>query len=372
MSLSQKTGIGLPNISVAFKEKAETAIRSLNRQTVAVILAGESESGVQEYKSLAELENVLMPSFSREELDFVKRVFEGSYGESPAKVIVSYAPSADTALHALYPYSFDWLCGYSVTDQAPEMTEMSTDEAAEDINALIIEKTEEFRLNGKYCKAVVAGDAAPDREYIVHFVASGIKSGENTYEAEQYTGRIAGILASLPLSQSCTYFMLPEVDSVTPEGLLDAEDKIGRGKLILINDGEVVRIARGVTSATSEGEHKIKVQCAKDKIEQEIKQAIKDSYIGKYTNTYDNKCLLIAALRNYFTEIAKQGLIKKDFEVGIDTDAQTTYLSNKGTDTSALSEQEIKEANTGDEVFIAIRLSLLDAMEDFTISISNE
>lgn len=369
MSLSRRTGIGLPNISVAFKEKAETAIRSLNRQTVAVILAGETESGVQEYKSLAQVEDVLMQPLSREGLDFVKRVFEGSYGESPAKVIVSYAPSADTALHALYPYSFDWLCGYSFKDEA---TEMSADEAAEDINALIIEKTEEFRVNGKYCKAVVAGDAAPDKEYIVHFVANGIKSGENTYEAEQYTGRIAGILASLPLSQSCTYFMLPEVDSVTPEGLLDIEDKIGRGKLVLINDGEVVRIARGVTSATSEGEHKIKVQCAKDKIEQEIKQAIKDSYIGKYTNTYDNKCLLIAALRNYFSEIAKQGLIQKDFEVGIDTDAQTTYLANEGTDTSALSEQEIKEANTGDEVFIAIRLSLLDAMEDFTISISNE
>lgn len=361
------TVIGLPNISVTFKEKAEKAIRSLSRQTVAVILAGESTSGVGEYKSSAELS---LLSVSQEGIDFVKRVFEGSYGTSPAKVIVSYADTAAVALLALQPYSFDWLCGYSTVG---ETTEMSEDEVTADINLLIAEKTEEFRASGKYCKAVVAGTTAPDKEYIVHFTANGIRSGEKTYTAEQYTGRIAGLLASLPLSQSCTYFMLPEVDSVTAKTQLETEQAMGKGELVLINDGEVVRIARGVTSATSEGrERKIKVQRAKDKIEQEIKQAIKDSYIGKYTNTYDNKCLLIAAIKNYFTEIAKQGLIQKNFEVGIDIDTQTTYLANAGTDTSTLSEQEIKEANTGDEVFIAIKLSLLDAMEDFTISISNE
>ena len=356
--------MGLPNISVTFKEKAETAIRSLNRQTVAVILAGESENGVFVCARLSDLSG--MASVSRDGIDFVKRVFEGSYGKGPAKVIVSYADTAASALLALQQYNFDWLCGYSAA------AEMLSD-TSEDINLLISNKTTELRENGKLCKAVVTGSTAPDKEYIVHFTASDIISDKKTYTAEQYTGRIAGILASLPLSQSCTYFMLPEVDFVTAETQMETEKAIDRGELVLINDGEVVRIARGVTSATTEGhEKKIKVQCVKDKIEQEIRQAIKDSYIGKYANTYDNKCLLIAALRNYFTEIAKQGLIQKNFEVGIDIDAQTAYLANAGTDTSALLEQEIKEANTGDEVFIAIKLSLLDAMEDFTISISNE
>lgn len=366
MSLSQGTGIGLPNISVAFKQKANTAIRSLNSQTVAVIIAGETENTVNEFRSATEAETLFrLSNLSEKAIDFIESVFEGSFSKGPAKVIVSCAPLAEDALLALYPYSFDWLCGYSTA-------EVSEGDTTEDISSLIIEKAGEFRSNGKYCKAVVAGDAGPDKEYIVHFATSGIKSEGHTYTAEEYTGRIAGILASLPLSQSCTYFMLPEVDSVSAISPADAQAEISSGKLILINDGEVVRIARGVTSATSGGEAKIKVQCAKDKIENEIKQAIKDSYIGKYTNTYDNKCLLIAALRNYLTQIAKQGLIQDNFEVGIDLDSQTSYLSNRGTDTSELSEQEIKEANTGDEVFIAIKLSLLDAMEDFTINISNE
>ena len=41
-----------------------------------------------------------------------------------------------------------------------------------------------------------------------------------------------------------------------------------------------------------------------------------------------------------------------------------------GVDTSKLSEQEIKEANTGDKVFLQASIQILDAIEDINLNIT--
>ncbi len=361
------SGIGLPNISVVFKEAAASAGIRLQAAKVAVIIVQEgiSEGYVREQKTRITT-SIVENSLSQDSVDFINRTFDGCYGRKPSVVYVSVADSAQTALDRLKNYDFDWLCGYR-PEKVASVLGIDEQLPTEDINSLIARKTEEFRLNGKYCKAVVTGESAPDKEYIVHFAAGGINSGNKIYSAEQYTSRIAGILASLPLSQSCTYFMLPEVDSV--DAVPDAEQAVDMGKLVLINDGEVVRIARGVTSATSEGERKIKVQCAKDKISREIKQSIKDGFVGKMANTYDNKCILITAIKNYLDTLIKLGVLS-GAEVGIDIDEQENWLAQNGADVSTMTVQEIKEADTGDNVFIAISCTLTDAMENFLINIT--
>ena len=45
-------------------------------------------------------------------------------------------------------------------------------------------------------------------------------------------------------------------------------------------------------------------------------------------------------------------------------------LQSTGVDTSKLSEQEIKEANTGDKVFLQASIQILDAIEDINLNIT--
>ena len=50
-------------------------------------------------------------------------------------------------------------------------------------------------------------------------------------------------------------------------------------------------------------------------------------------------------------------------------EAQKAYLKSIGIDISEMREQEIKEANTRDKVFIAIKCRILDAIEEINLRV---
>ena len=56
-------------------------------------------------------------------------------------------------------------------------------------------------------------------------------------------------------------------------------------------------------------------------------------------------------------------------ETSVDLEAQEVYLKSIGVDTSAMSEQEVKEADTRDKVFLAASVKVLDAIEDINLNI---
>lgn len=114
---------------------------------------------------------------------------------------------------------------------------------------------------------------------------------------------------------------------------------------------------------------KIKIVDTLDIIHSDIRKVIIDDYIGKVTNSYDNKCLLIVAIKSYLEELEKSALIESDSTVEIDFEAQKSYLKSKGVDLSYMTLQEIKEANTGSKVFLKAKIKVLDAMEDIDLSI---
>ena len=81
-------------------------------------------------------------------------------------------------------------------------------------------------------------------------------------------------------------------------------------------------------------------------------------------------CILITEIKNYLDELATEQLIEKVNTVGIDLIAQKKWLKdNTNLDVNVMSEQEIKEANTQSNVFIAISLKVVDAMEDIVIAV---
>lgn len=232
----------------------------------------------------------------------------------------------------------------------------------------------------KKVKAVLPNCAA-DSEGIINFTNTKIVTSSKTYTTAQYCSRIAGIICGTPMTISCTFAPLSEVvdcDKYTKDQM---DTKVGNGELFIMFDGTKYKIARGVNSfvTTIEGKNdsfkKIKLVDCMDMIHDDIKDTANDSYIGKYANGYDNKCLLISAIQGYFDELELDGLLDPGKNrCSLDLAAQKAYLIANGDYTSAelaaMKDQAIKEANTRDQVFLAAAIKILDAIEEITLNIS--
>ena len=62
-------------------------------------------------------------------------------------------------------------------------------------------------------------------------------------------------------------------------------------------------------------------------------------------------------------------LIEEDFSCDIDVEEQEAYLQSTGAATAEMTEQQIREANTGTYVFLALDIRPIDAIEDVRIRI---
>jgi hypothetical protein len=225
----------------------------------------------------------------------------------------------------------------------------------------------------KTFKAVLPASVS-DHEGIINFTTDDIVVGETTYTTEEYCCRIAGILAGLPFTRSSTYCVLEEVESITESATPDTD--IDAGKLILVNDGENIKIGRGVNSLTTTTAtkgakfKKIKIMEAIDLMRDDIRDTFESEYVGKVNNFYDNKVLFLTAVNAYFKGLQGDEVLDPNYTAlaEIDVDAQDLYLQGLGIDTSTLTTAQIKEYNTGSKVFLKASGSPLDAMEDLDFS----
>lgn len=350
----------LPNINIAFSTQAASAIARSQKGVVALIVRDALENGGHILTSPAQIPATL----GNENKDYINQAFLG-YINPPRKVILYVLPDdaedLTDALTYLQTQTFDYLAG------PPDIT--ATECAA------VVAWIKSQRELGFTPKAVLPNTAA-DSEAIINFTTTGIMVGETEYDASEYCSRIAGILAGTPMTISCTYAPLPEVNDVDRLTKDAMDTAIEDGKFIIFYDGEKVKVGRGInsfqTTTSSKGDafKKIKIVEAIDMIKADIKATAEDNYIGKYANSYDNKCLLISAIKGYFTGLENDGILKANSSsVEINLVAQETYLQSKGIDTSDMTEQEIKEAATDDKVYLKAGISILDAIEDIDMDI---
>ncbi|MCR1907461.1 phage tail sheath protein, partial [Intestinimonas butyriciproducens] len=76
-------------------------------------------------------------------------------------------------------------------------------------------------------------------------------------------------------------------------------------------------------------------------------------------------------IKGYLVGLEQSGILQAgSSSVGIDLAHQEAYLQSVGTDTSKMSQQEIKEANTADKVFLEASIKILDAIEDISLNIT--
>ena len=351
-----------PKINVNFRATAATVDRRSGQGTVGAILldATEAVQGLHILSAASEIP----ASLSADNKAYLADIFTGNVTR-PSKVYVyvldDSATEYTTALAEFAKYDIDWIVG------DPACTTGLATALATWVD------TQRSTYNRIY-KAVVPNYTA-DSYAVVNFAASGITIGDTTYTAAQYCGRIAGILAGTPLSQSVTYAVLPELDDVTRLSIADADAAEAAGKLVLLYDGVKVKLGRGVTSMTTVGTNsaqmkKIKIVAVRDLIESDLRLLCADNYIGKVANNYDGKVLLISSVLDYFKGLEATGILQAGSTVDIDMAAQRAYLVSKGVDVTKLSDQEIREYDTDEKVFLEAAVTILDAIEDITINIA--
>lgn len=349
--------MGLPQIEILFKAKAVSAVKRSAMGIVALILRDATEAeGIVTIKSVEDLDST---QWSVENADYINKTLLGT----PSKVVVVRVGDETliaNALKTLNSIKFNYLA-------MPD----ATVEEAETITSWIKSK----RTNDKKTyKAVVAHQEADD-EGIINFTTEGILAGGTTYTAQQYTARIAGILAGVPFTRSSTYYELPEVDSIT-ESETPNED-IDNGQLILINDGDKIKIGRGVNSLTTltvtkkEDYKKIKIVEVMDMIKDDIRDTFDKEYVGKIINVYDNQILFVTSVNAYFKILMADQILDPSFENSsfIDVDAQRLAWESIGTDTTDLSDTQIREMSFGSTVFLGGQIKISDAMEDLKFDI---
>lgn len=355
--------MGLPNINIEFKTQGISAIKRSAKGVVAIILKDATE-GVQGAHALTN--STQMPA----ELDatnkgYVNQAFIG-YVNAPRKILLYVLPKTAENLSAALNYFATQTSDYLVAPPDCSVTEAT--EIAVWIGSM--------RANDFTPKAVLPNKAA-DSEAIINFTTDDIKVNDSEYETSGYCARIAGLIAGTPMTISCTYAPLPEVTDVERLSKEQMDQAIDNGEFIIFHDGEKVKVGRAVnslqTTTQDKGDifKKIKIVEAIDMIKNDIKITAQDSYIGKYSNSYDNKCLLITAISGYFTQLELSGILQAGISsVGIDMKAQEAYLQSMGIDTSKMTEQEIREANTGEKVFLEASFKILDAIEDIDLNIA--
>lgn len=349
-----------PKINITFAELGRSAIARGTKGVVALIVR---DSAAVPPAVLTQADQT-PAKLGKDNQAYIRRAFLG-YSAPPKRVIVYTAPEEDDltdALTYMATQDFDYLAGPVDCDEA--------DAAA--IASWVMSQRKE---SGAKYKAVLPNHAA-DKYPIVNFATDSLQVGSVTYSAAEYCSRIAGLLAGTPMRISATYAPLPEVTDVARMTSAERDAAVGRGELIAYWDGRKVKLSRAVNSLTTTGDgvgdnfKKIKIVEIMDLMRNDITATVEDEYIGKHVNDYDGKLLLLTAIRGYLMGLAGDKLIRADYSVEIDVEAQAAYLASIGTDPSEMTDQQIKEADTGTHVFIAVSCKILDSVEDVTLSIT--
>lgn len=358
--------LGLPSISITFKSVANKTSQLGIRGIVALILKDATHNGANIYTTAKDVQSDLSETNQEQiKLALIGGLNADDTPAVPQKVIAFIEPADAADYSAAMTYfggvKWDYLAVPGI--------------AASDVTAVATWVEALRDQQHKRVKAVLPNSAS-DHEGIINFATDGIKVDDTTYSAADYCARIAGILAGIPLTIASTYQVLPEVTSIPVETDDQLNADIAAGKLILFTDVDKIRIARGVNSLTTltagKGAdfQKIKLVAIMDRIYSDIEQTAHNSYIGKVPNDYDHKCILVSAINSYLAILAQNSILDPNATnaIEIDTDAQKEWLTGQGVDTGSIKELQIKEYNTGTNVFLKGDITPVDAMEDISLS----
>lgn len=354
--------MGLPIINIEFKALAQSANNRAQRGIMAIVVQDATDTTF-DTKTYSRASEVDSSDWTEANYNDILRAFEAD----PYQVIVIRLGTSDAASKvagAISQISANWFC----SNVADYQSALST--AVKNINA--------SNARARRPKALVYNVSAPNDPHVVNVANATVtlKGAESTTDMVNYLPRLAGILASCPLTASVTYYEMDDLEDIAEVANVDTA--IDGGKLCLFKDDENIRIARGVTSLTTvgtdqtEGMKKITVVEGMDIIQEDIIKTFKANYLGRVKNTADNQALLVSEIIAYFKELEQETIISMDENdtVEIDVDAMRTAWTDAGVDVTELTDAQVKKKTFRAKVFVKASCTVLDAMEDLVMVVT--
>lgn len=377
--------LNAPEINISFKEKGASAI---TRGSRGIVLLGVKDSFVAPLKNPVVVTSVAdIPSAASDTTKAQIKLALIGYQTTPIKVLVYGMGIAENAESAAIgeAYTAAMTAWKNIKFNYLAIPTVSTDGKAQEVATWI----KSMRTAKKRIKAVLPNTAA-DTEGVINYTidknvyAETVTNADGTtdrvtieYTAEQYCGRIAGMICGTPLTISATYAPLNELDDC--ERVEDIDKAVGNGEFVVFYDGEKVKTARAVNSFTTtvqgkgDSYKKIKIIDAMDLVADDLTTTIEDDYLGKYANSYDNKCVLLSAIKTYFKQLWIDGIVLDGYNVEFNINAIKAYLVGKGKYTeeelAAMNDTDIAKLDTGSRVMLKANAIILDAMEDVDLPI---
>ncbi len=347
--------IGLPSIDIIFKSLAVSAIGRSAKGIVALILKEPTATfDFKEYKSMDEIQSA---DFTQSNIDYIKQCFMGN----PSKVICFTQKQAETISAVLAKAkmkSFNWVA-------LVEGTQQEQDDLVTWVKG--VNKNDKKAIKTLVYKATVSDDM-----HVINFANEKVKpKNKAEISGQKYISRLVGVLAGLPFTQSSTYYILQDLDSVTEPA--DLEQAVNKGEFVLFNDEGLVRVARGVNSLVtvaqplSDDMKKITIVEAIDLIQTDIRTTFKNDYVGKYKNSYDNQALFISAVNSYFRTLANESILDSNYNnvSGVDVEAQRlAWLGIGKAEAETWTDIQVKMNTFRSNLFLNGEIKILDAIED--------
>ena len=368
--------MGAPIINISFIEKAKTIFGRAERGIVGLILKDNLVEGNPQ-KFTVQLTDEIPEYLSDFNKEQIKLALMGNV--TAPKKVVCYVMNAGgsvgdddepTSLTEEYKKARAWVRETKIHFLACPTVE--TDGQLADMIAFV---KEEINVNKNKIMGVFPFANTEDSDGIIGCEFTAYTTGEThtatsgAYTAEEYCSRIAGFIAGTPFNMSITYGTLNDLSNCNRLTVAEQDEAVDAGKLILMHDGEKVKIVRGVntfkstTKTKSISFKKIKIVNIMNLIYDDLVKTIRDEYIGKFNNDYDDKCILVTAINAYFMNLVTQSVITSG-ECQIDLEAQRNYLRMAGEDVTEMTDKEILKANTGSIVYLTGKVGIPDAIED--------
>lgn len=384
--------LGMPSVNIAFEEAGIEAIERSKRGIVALILEEPQDTITKLLTDHNGTDNSTIKAitnpfviFTTDDIpseltdnnkDYIKKCLIG-YTKTPYRVRV-YLQATGDEKSATDADKFSATLKKVATDRFDYLAIPTITEAQCETVATWVKTNRENKF--KKIKAVLPNYDA-DYEGIINFGNTSIVTKNKTYTPAEYTARIAGLIAGTPMTISATYAPLAEVIDCDKHDLDENDEKVNKGQFFIWFDGEKFKMSRAMNSlvTTTQGKleayQTIKTVDIMDMMYDDIRQTCQDYYIGKYTNDYDNKCLLMSAIMGYFKEMEQGRLLQKDYStIDINVGKVKNYQLEHGLYTKEeladMTEQEIKQLDTKKQVFLTAKIKILDAMEDIDLPIS--
>ena len=229
--------MGLPAMNITFVARAQNSAKRLDRGSVGMVL---KDAKVPSGNPVTIFSSEDIPEeLGTDNKNQIALALRGN-DTAPQKVVVYVLATAETDYSKAFKYferkKVDWMCFPSAKKDS--QTQKITD------------WVKAQREAHNRVKAVLPETEA-DTEGIVNYATKTVTADEKSYTAETFCSRIAGLIAGTGSDQSVTFAVLDDVTACENLDRKSVEAAIDAGKFVLFDDGEKIKVGRGVTSLTT-------------------------------------------------------------------------------------------------------------------------